>query len=259
MDMVSGSVLRTHELCIGFEIESVGVHYIKVGKLWKKERYKSEGFPECGFGSPQPGNTWWGIGADGSLENDDNIEVRSPINPPLQDIISVIKFMKSIGCKTNKHCGLHVHVSHPTLDIGIRLKGTHTFWKNRGEYMNTKYDKVCSNRYVPVNIIDSKHLEVRLFNGSLNLRYILRCLNVVRNSVVFEPIIEYQIKENILKRITHQKDMNGINTRIRKLQKGGKLHKNQMKHTLWPIIQPEPARPARVRGYRYSSTGFIYT
>ncbi len=165
----------------GFELEVINVEPRRLARI-----LQSSNIGAISGYIPQIGDKWWGIGVDSSMNGDldNSAEIRSPVNPSIDEITRVIKITKQSGAETNKKCGLHIHVSHLTKQVGIKLQ-TVSSWESRKEWCGRPFGK-----YMPINRINPNRLEVRCFNGSLNLRHILRSIKITLSSIVLDDAIE---------------------------------------------------------------------
>ena len=186
----------------GGEIETQGVCY---NTLYKK-------LGACHWTSPS--GLLFPIVRDSSLESNGRVgaEVKTPIltYSQLGEIKPLVEWLKATGCKTTKHCGLHVHVDYISPDkrkldlqkmpqiLNSRLKTyptpnaryTGTYLPCKSPFAPIKYrrkwacftdhvqnDKQYSLRkkfinsdYIPQTI------EFRIFNAHLDFRYICKCV-----------------------------------------------------------------------------------
>lgn len=111
-------------------------------------------------------------------------EVSTPIlNVEKFDLlVNFIKVIKKSKAYVRKNSGMHVHISAPedfnlkisdfTNKINARYHGF--IWNERWEYLCKEQG---TNRYTPVNHLKGNHVEVRLFNGTINHLTVLRRLN----------------------------------------------------------------------------------
>lgn len=135
----------------------------------------------------EPSSPVWFIGRDMSifsnlrLDGFFGLELRSKRNPELAEVASVIQSLRKLGCRTTNTCGLHVHVSHPVQDIGIRLQ-MNGIWDTRLRWCGGL--ELREDKYRPVRRISNQHIEVRLYNGSLNTRHVLRSIKQALSSIL---------------------------------------------------------------------------
>lgn len=156
---------------VGFELEIKEPSYHKVAHNFPYELGEERHYlDDC-----------WSVHYDGSVPH--GAEIVSPINPPVEQIAGVVNYLKSIGGKVGKTCGFHIHISHPIRRIGIDLKGI-TVWNSRQEWVGMSCDNYYKYSYAHY-VGKENHIEVRAFNGTLNLRYILCSLKRVINAVTF--------------------------------------------------------------------------
>jgi hypothetical protein len=111
------------------------------------------------------------------------LELRSPIFTELDDSLErILKEIKIEG-DCSGCCGLHIHVSDPSL-VGMD-------YKKFGRVLLSKYAKSVRDsrlpycmamgheKYIPFREIDDDHYEVRIFNSSFNPVYIRQKINEV--------------------------------------------------------------------------------
>lgn len=111
----------------------------------------------------------WHIGSDTTI-GANGCELRSPIfqdgRNNIVDVMFVVDVLKKGGASTNHNCGIHIHLSGFT-----RLPVLQNFAKkSRRKYCMTH------GRYTPIRKISDDHVEIRVYNGTLNKRYIARSI-----------------------------------------------------------------------------------
>lgn len=147
--------------------------------------------------------SFWEVGKDSSIffpERDGKtyrgfeLRNREPVTLEVlaEQISDLLPRLRSIG-RVNNTCGLHIHVSCPNREliedeadkmVDLLRLGTYEIkqiFRNRREYCDQgRFSR--KEKYCPVRIVDERcsHVEFRVFNGSLNSRYVARCLSLVR-------------------------------------------------------------------------------
>lgn len=148
---------------------------------------------------------------DGSLhlKDQDGLEVSSPIlgEADLPDLKALIGFLKKTGCYTTNLCGLHVHLDryrdgkevnlvklkevfdaemekiknsspsgHYLMPYPNRRDGKYSGRWTQKAYCELKFDRIDSGYRYQAIAATPKTCEFRLFNGCLDFRYVLKCL-----------------------------------------------------------------------------------
>lgn len=184
---------------VGIELEVTGGQSITKEELCnilatkcQKQRFKLNHHPSlssqaisCDNGV-MPG--YWGIGADLSVP--DGIELRTPVlllnRQDLYDKIQpVVKTLKDLGFKSYHRSGLHVHLSSEiVIDIGLMRQKVASDDRFVKQPFTCRY-QYCSfigneGKHLAVRVVDARnsHVEVRVWNGSLNMRHILRAVDL---------------------------------------------------------------------------------
>jgi len=119
------------------------------------------------------------------------LELRSPRMTPLSPQMPVLRQLLRLWrplCLITRSSGMHVHISCPqsgaTLDADrlaemLDDRYRHMLWSQRREYTREGYSSI--NRYHTVRLVNGRrnHVEVRIFNGTMNYRIIQRRLRKV--------------------------------------------------------------------------------
>ena len=167
---------------MGFEIECIHPQY-DIVREHLANRMQQETGVICNITHTGIGCTHWCVGSDGSL-GAGGLEIRTPPNPPLQDIKKIMDFLHKERIYLHTNCGGHIHISHPTQPIGMDIKETMKYWGRRAGYANGNLPggrgKSCAVRVVDT---EQKHLEVRAFNSTLGFRTWIARLMFVKNHV----------------------------------------------------------------------------
>jgi hypothetical protein len=178
-------------LFFGIEIEAVGPfhHDCLTGKLLDKGysarvEYSPNALSPLGM---------WGVGWDSTLNqkwNEYPVELRSPVlsEKRIDTIIPIIKILKELKYRTTATCGLHVHVSsssHVVNPKKVCEQGTLLKLDRVTRHQRTRWAEWRLNRseqhdehYAAVNILEGSRIEVRVFNGALNVRHICRAIRL---------------------------------------------------------------------------------
>lgn len=158
--------------------------------------------PLCTRFSPDDGEPNWGLGTDFSLFNQNDLyssphglELRSPVfrvrDGKPQDngaIARALNALQRLGCKVNHRCGIHVHISASfVFDIQAmmerfmqrKLRVANRFRAKRycilgdsSPSRNKHHDAIALAKARLLHDSDyGEHFEVRIFNGSLNVRH----------------------------------------------------------------------------------------
>lgn len=131
----------------------------------------------------------WAAHPEGELRppNGQACEVKSRLNPPEDEIRKVVAELRNLKCRTTKFCGMHVHVSHPTLPVRVQLPPTE-IWEERLREAPNKNGYGYHRRAMGVAQWDDSHVEVRAFNAIVDPDYVLANLNLVFASLKFEKV-----------------------------------------------------------------------
>jgi len=115
-------------------------------------------------------------------------EVKSRLNPTDSEILNVIKLLRKLGCKTTRHCGMHIHVSHSSSPVRSRLPPVE-IWSNRLSEAAPKEDPTLTyhKRGMGVAQLSPSHIEVRLFNATLDPDLVLANIKLTLASIHLEP------------------------------------------------------------------------
>jgi hypothetical protein len=149
----------------------------------------------------------WGIGYDFSIapkelrgadtEKKFGIEFRSPVYGVTGDdvrdygeIQHALQVAKQVGCRVNHRCGIHVHVSTESLQFNIDRMGKSLKalpYRHANKYRAERYcfmpgDRIDNRHHLAVAVAKTsvypyRHMEIRVFNGSLNTRHVYRSIN----------------------------------------------------------------------------------
>lgn len=131
-----------------------------------------------------PDYTNWSLGTDMSLRakvGQHSLELRSPIleQYPHEAANRILTVLKSLKCDVSGSCGIHWHFSTEDLisdnqrslmNDKIIAKFKKSVKKCRTSYCLSSPD----TRYTPVRRISKNHVEFRIFNSSLNPRFVFQ-------------------------------------------------------------------------------------
>lgn len=144
----------------------------------------------------------WAVDSDGSIISRKSkpytAELRSPVltygnKERVSQIKTVISVLKQLGCVSNHTCGLHFHISGPEITTALVEPLTRQL-TNRTKPNRLRYadpNKSPNEHHAAVSIVDHNHLEVRVFNGAVDFRYIMKSLEKVKE------IIDAKIKNTV--------------------------------------------------------------
>jgi hypothetical protein len=97
-------------------------------------------------------------------------EVKTRLNATEDEIRAVVSTLRDTKCSLTRHCGMHVHISHPRRKVRARLPRTE-IWPERLREVGPKtsdYEPSYWTRGYGVAQITPTHVEVRVFNSTLD-------------------------------------------------------------------------------------------
>jgi len=179
---------------IGVEIEFVGPTPDLITHVLRK-RYK---IPSTTSRSTGYDPSRWTFGHDGSiyesysdgddLSEDNAVELRSPILDPcrLKTLERILSVLEPISVVT-KSSGMHVHISCPVREAEVDAvliskaldkKYRKEIWRGRARYC-LRGAGLSGEKYRTVNVVRGNHIEVRVFNSSLDFGVVHSRINEV--------------------------------------------------------------------------------
>ena len=135
---------------------------------------------------------WFEIGSDGSLSPKRGIshlvELRSRVltEVDIDKVKLTLEFLKTKNVFITRTCGFHLHWSWDPMNA-LTLAGRlapklsqFKPWEERSEYCSWSSNR-REAKYRPLRVVEDGHYEIRIFNGSLNLRALLRYFLFLHN------------------------------------------------------------------------------
>lgn len=135
----------------------------------------------------------WAYMEDASCYDGDAVgmEIATPAFRSMRELRSLEKVLDAVGrfCWVNRSCGMHVHISTPGRYELDERGFADAVWSRYGKDVRHGRKQYCrpgvgdseDDRWRAVSVVDGNHVEVRVFNGTLDYRVVQdRCEEVIK-------------------------------------------------------------------------------